>query len=134
MVNFLVILVQYLSELPQNRVIYPAVVTLPVFGLLVHLDELLLQNCQFVLYVLHVSSKGRLDIEILSTANFGQALLDSLTNLLREFQSRHTVLYLHICRVQVCAEDHFGLRREHGLAYYFSEQSMVLWLEWTLKG
>ena len=113
MVYFLVILVQYLSKLPQNRVIYPAVVTFPFFGLLVHFDELLLQNCQFVLYVLHITSKSRLNIEILSSSNLGQTLLNGLANLLGKFQSRHTVLYLHICRVQVCAEDNFGLRREH---------------------
>ena len=133
MVYFLVILVQYLSKLPQNWVVSPAVVTLPVFGLLVHFDELLLQNCQFVLYVLHITSKSRLDIEILSSSNLGQTLLNGLANLLGKFQSRHTVLYLHICRVQVCAEDHFGLRREHGLANNLSKQSVVIRLEWALK-
>ena len=134
MVHFLVILIQYLSKLSQNWVISPTVMTFAIFGLLVHLDELLLQNCQFILYVLYIASKGCLDIEILSSTDLGQSLLNGLTNLLGEFQSRHTVLNLHICRVQVCAEDNFGLRREHRLAHYFSEQSVVLWLKWTLKG
>ena len=74
---------------------------------LIQSKELLLENVKFIFNVLHISAKGRLDVDIGPPAKFRQSLLDRLSDLLREFESRHTVLDLHVGGVQVHAKDHF---------------------------
>lgn len=122
LVDLLIILVKDLSELPQHVMVVTAAILITTTQVaLVKSEELLFENVELVLDVLNISAKRRLNVDVGAPSNLCEPLLNCLPDLLRELESCHTVLDLHIGRVEIDAEDDFGVGREHRLRQNFGQ-------------
>ena len=116
LVDLLIILVKDLSELPQHVMVFVAAILITTTQVaLIKSEELLFENIQLVLDVLNISAKRCLNIDVCAPSNLCEPLLDRLPDFLGELESCHTVLDLHIGRVEVDTEDDFGVSGEHRL-------------------
>ena len=101
---------------------------------LIKSEELLLEQAELVLNVLHISTKGCLQVDILPSTYLGETLLYGLSDLLGELEGGDTVLQLDVGRIEVDTEQDFGVRGQHGLIQNLCQQRVVLGLERALEG
>lgn len=93
----------------------------------------MLQDVQLVLDLCDVLVHAAFKVDLGPSLQLGETLLNSFSDLLREFKCGHTVLELVRCCIDIGAEHDLGLFRKHRLADDLRQQRVILLFEWVLE-